>query len=435
MTLASEVTNHPLFPSRYNEYIRWYPKALQAPTERQAIDGHIEGAYVHVPFCDRLCRFCPFNKVQSNSAQMDMYIKALERECSMIAESVSGGPLAFVYLGGGTPSALPLHHIETLLATLDRHWGLCRDTEITMETHPTHANAAFLSSVRQCGVTRVSIGIQSFFADSLKRLGATHTVREGEAALDAALSEFRHVAIDLLYAYEGQTLEMWRSELSRALIEHSVPHLSCYPLVPPGGQLRASTGLEIELATEAFAMSHARGMRHYASCASGGFDVCMPGHECRYELLHWQAPQTRFVGLGPGAFGYTGSAATVNRLDVREYCDSLLESERLPLASYRPMSNVESRRRFFVIGLKALSVDLREYSRLFQRDAADDFAAEFKWLIDNRFAELHDKCLTLTPLGRLFVDMCCAAFFSSEERAAEHPEERQIRVISRRSNV
>lgn len=432
MNLLAQVIEHPRFSFRESEYIRWYPKTLTVtPGEPTWQDRPLGGAYIHVPFCDKICKFCPFNKTVTSRADVNRYVAALVREIEMLSRRISQGPLRFVYFGGGTPSVLTPAQISSVLEEIDRRWGLSRSVEVTLETHPTHAKRPFLLDAAAAGVNRVSIGIQSFQDHLLSALGATHVERDSKAAVDEARSVFDNVAIDLLYRYHPQTPDGWQEDLRAAVEEYRVPHISCYALVPISSSIsQPSEEAEVELAIQALAYGQEHGLHHYASCASGGFDIAQPDNRCRYELEHWAAPQSDFVGLGPGAFGFAGGHSTVNRLNVNKYC-GLLERGRLPLASAVRVDAVELRHRFFTLGLKALEIPLSTYRSLFGSDPLSDFAAPIRILEREGLASVCEDTLRLTPLGRLYVDTCSTLFFSATQRDVPHPEEPEIRAVER----
>jgi oxygen-independent coproporphyrinogen-3 oxidase len=305
------------------------------------------------------------------------------------------------------------------------------DAEITTEIHPTHATLEKLKAFRDVGVTRVSLGIQSFSDQLLRGLGASHDERNSHEAVQAALATFERVAIDLLYCFKGQSLEDWLRDLSQAVEEYAIGHLSCYALVPVNSDLlRPSQIEEIRFAEAAISVGKRRGLFHYASCASGGFDLAIPEEQCRYEKEHWGAPQAEFCGLGPGAFGFCADHTTANRLAVNDYC-SCLESGRLPLAALGGVPEEELRRRYFALGVKTLEVPFGPYSTQFNRNPRDDFGPIFEDLEALDLVQVERDSLVLTEVGRHFVDSCSAAFFSSTESDVPHPEEPEIRALER----
>ncbi len=429
MDMHHLAATHPWFPRRRNEYIRWYPKSLRSVQPHSTWNGDgVDGAYIHVPFCDRICQFCPFNKRLADPEAVGRFVRGVCTEVRLLRERLKGGPLRFIYFGGGTPSVLSPNQLSSIIETLVAAWGIDPDAEVSLEVHPSHATVPKLRDAASVGVNRVSMGIQSFREEALRSLGATHSAAESAEAVRAARAVFSNFAIDLLYAYGGQTAQEWVHDLEVSKSE-SVPHLSCYALVPIDCKSTlVSEQREIELAVLALQLGASRSLGHYASCASGGFDMCVPGFECRYELEHWSAPQRSFVGLGPGAFGFAGGYSTVNRLSDRQYANQL-EAGNLPLSSLVKVEPSELRRRYFVLGIKGLEVPLYPYRARFRRDPLVDFRDSFDELTAASMAEVTGEMLRLTPLGRLFVDSCSSLFFSEAERAVPHPEEPELRQL------
>lgn len=433
MVLLSDFVSHPKFPDRYSDYIRWYPKSLQSYGGEA--DGfslgrraNPNGVYIHVPFCDQLCRFCPFNKKKSNSDEIARYFNALLQEIRMFGALCAGSDIEFVYFGGGTPSVLNPSQVAEIHRTLQANFKFRQDVEVTMECHPLHCTKDYLVQIRRAGVTRISSGIQSFDDAMLGRNGGFHNAADAVNAVGLIVDAFGTVAIDLLFRCPGQTLPQWERELENAVSMRGVEHISLYSLVLKSDREQPSLAVEAEMTVLAHRILGSAGFEHYASCASGGFDFAKAGRRCVYEARHWGAPQAQFLGLGPGALGYIGGATTVNGLGVASYC-SALEENLLPLASVKYASAQEAMRRFFVLGVKTLAVPFPEFVHMFGIDPRSLFASEFEWLRQQDFAAVTQDALVLTELGALFVDSISAVFFSAEEANVPHPEEPEIRRI------
>ena len=392
--------------------------------------------YIHVPFCDEICKFCPFHKQVTNDELVQHFVNGVLLEIAAYGRRRDFKPLEFIYFGGGTPSVLSPGDVGRILEQLILQFGLQPNAEICLEVHPHHADKDRLGGYRSHGANRFSFGIQSFQSDKLKRLGATHTEAQSYQAVESALSVVDNVAIDLLYRYSGQSRKDWEFELSTAIDKLGIPHLSCYSLVEVGRGDPNSPGPEqdVELAVQAMEFCDGKGFQHYASCASGGFDTCRPGLEGRYELQHWQAPQASFLALGPGAIGFVGDNVTVNVLNLKKYCERL-KSGHLPLLSATHANDEELKRRYFALGVKTLRVPLGPYRSRFGTDPNADLGPELAWLINNKLAVCSDDDLTLTHIGRLFVDTCSACFYSDSERNVPHPEEPDFRALERRPEL
>lgn len=432
------LTRHPRFAERANSYVRWYPKNLNSGFDQLTAipdKAWVDGVYIHVPFCDVICRFCPFNKVPSKPYLVDQFVRALCAEVKLYATRLAFNDVRFIYLGGGTPSVLSASELELVFTALG-HAGVRLDScEISLEVHPKHLQPARLADWKRLGVNRISSGIQAFTDRELQLLGSHHSQTDVELGLAALYDTFPNYAIDLLYRFGGQTVDDWARTLD-TVIKRGVPHISAYALVGPELPTVPERLLEAEMAVLLDSQLTKAGYRHYASCASGGYDYCIPGKEGLYESAHWGAPQATYVGLGPGAFGFIGGATTVNGLGIDAYCDSVRNGE-LPLASVEHASDEELRHRFFVLGVKTLEVSLSQYKRHFQEEISAPLRNVIQTLERDGFVAVANDRLVVTSLGRHYVDEISAAFFSLAQAQVVHPEEPEIRraELARRNAV
>jgi len=427
MSLLHALLDHPSFARRESDYIRWYPKSLTPVNPAAlALPAKPQGIYVHVPFCDQLCRFCPFNKRQTDRQDVAAYVSALIREIELYAALSDGPPLEFIYFGGGTPSVLSAPMLQSIISAIQRHFALAPNVEISAECHPTHLVYDWVRAAHDIGINRISSGIQSFDDTTLATLGAQHTAEQGLRAIETVGNVFGSIAIDLLFRSAGQTLEHWASQVERTLSIGCIDHISMYSLIAKDPDTLPPPEMEAEMTVLAYQRFVGAGFEHYASCASGGFDFARTGRRCTYEARHWGAPQAEFLGLGPGALGFAGGHTTVNGLGLSRYVNELGVGS-LPLVSATQANADELRRRYFVLGVKTLDVPLAPFEQQFGDDPCVYFAREFAMLLELGFATISNTYLLLTPLGRLFVDSVSAVFFSDTERAVPHPEEPEIR--------
>ncbi|PSR22672.1 MAG: hypothetical protein C7B47_16450 [Sulfobacillus thermosulfidooxidans] len=430
MDPVQRLVAHPLFEQRESEYIRWYPKTLTKPLatplpSRIAADG----IYIHIPFCDKLCSFCPYNKIVSDHSVMTEFVQALCKEIEMYARMSTEHAVRFVYFGGGTPSVLDPQDVERILTTLRNGFNLIPSAEISFEAHPTHLTANYVHQLRELGVTRISSGIQQLDDHLLSTLGSHHSADDGFEAIENTVKVMGHIAVDMLFRCPTQSLETWVDQLKLVTSMQGVSHVSCYSLVlkDPSNQPSKRTEAAMTIAMDQILTQ--RGYTHYASCASGGFDYALEGHRCQYEFSHWAAPQAEFLGLGPGAFGYVAGAMTGNGLHVRNYIKNI-NAGMLPLVSVTPVSSLDEQlRRYMILGVKTLKVDLAAIQRVSGVDPTRYFAKEIRWLEDMHFANVAENWLVLTDVGRYFVDTISAAFFSAAERDVPHPEEPELRQM------
>ena len=433
--LAEQIISHPWFPRRSAEYYRWYPKSLH-PIKPAALDtlstSKIEGIYLHIPFCDEICSFCPFNKQTTSPDLVDDYVCAITREIRLLKDREPAAGLSFVYFGGGTPSILSAAQVEKII---DAASGSCRfatGIEITLEAHPRNCVDEYLAALRKIGVNRISSGIQSFSDEILCAISATHSAHQSTAAVTAMPRHFDNWGVDLLYRCPGQTVRCWEEDLDTILTVAPPEHISCYTLFLPDDRRQPTVQEDVHMAVAAQSRLEAAGYSHYASCATGGFDYARPGKECVYEARHWGAPQASYSAIGSGAIGFLGGMTTVNYHDTRGYVHRALNGDATVSLSSTQNVN-ELKHRYFVLGVKTLSVDLKSYSESFGTSAMDDFDNEISSLEAEGLAEIDEKSLSLTNLGRYYVDQISEIFWSLSETGTPHPETNTLRLVEQLS--
>jgi oxygen-independent coproporphyrinogen-3 oxidase len=420
---------HPWYASRVNEYYRWYPKTLSRPSTLERTARNISGFYVHVPFCEHICSFCTYNKRKANSIAIEQYVRALLREIHHYSQVGAAGTIEFIYFGGGTPSALSDEQVAQVLEGIRLAFPLSRTCEVSFEMHPTHVTPVRLESLAALGVTRVSSGIQSLDDAILHRIRATHNISASISALDALANWNGSAAVDLLYRCPGQDVDSWCKQLDRVIGEWRIPHISCYSLYLEDEEGQPTKDADMSMAAHAMQLCEMAGLEHYASCASGGFDVGKPDHLCEYEYRHWAAPQTAFLGIGAGALGYIGTDVTANISDIDAY--SAATKRGLPLCSSMAVTESEAMHRYMVLGAKTLQIPKRPFFSQFGIELASVFEQQIENLCIHGMLREEEEDLHVTDLGRLFVDQISSAFWSESERDVVHPDTDVLKEFER----
>ena len=270
--------------------------------------------YVHYPWCVRKCPYCDFNShaVRDEGIPEEAYVEALVADLEAALPQIWGRRINTVFIGGGTPSLMSPAGLDRLLTAVRTLTMLAPAAEITLEANPGTVEAARFKGFREAGVTRVSLGIQSFNDTHLKALGRIHDASEARAAVDHALTHFESVNLDLMYALPGQSLADARADLEAA-IGFGPAHLSCYHLtLEPNTPFHAAPPAlpDDDLAADMQEMIEARlgeaGYRHYETSA-----FARPGRECRHNLNYWHFGD--YLGIGAGAHGKLSSHTGIAR--------------------------------------------------------------------------------------------------------------------------
>ncbi len=288
--------------------------------------------YVHLPWCIKKCPYCDFNSHEMARAELpeQRYIDALIADLEASLPLIWGRSVHSIFIGGGTPSLFSPAAIDRLLAELRARLRLDADCEITLEANPGTFEKDRFKAFRSAGVTRLSVGVQSFNDAHLKALGRVHDSAQAIAAVEEAAASFETFNLDIMYALPGQNLEGLEKDMRQALAL-SPPHISIYhltiepntyfakfpPVIPEEDLAYAMLDRITEMTAQA-------GMQRYEVSA-----YAKPGHRCFHNLNYWQFGD--YLGIGAGAHSKLSFAhRIVRQVRWREpglYIDNALAGE------------------------------------------------------------------------------------------------------------
>ena len=286
------------------------------------------GLYIHIPFCTKKCHYCNFFSLPAIE-YIDEYIGALCKEINLRQNYLSE-PYSTIYLGGGTPSLLKKNHLQQIFSTIQTHLQTL-EPEISMELNPDDITPEYLQMIRDMGVTRVSIGIQSFRDEDLIWLNRRHNGAQAISAIEQSRSAgFNNISLDLIYAIPGQDVKAWKQQVQKAL-ELRPEHISAYSLtVEPGTALDhyikkgTKENVSDSLAAECFAYLRktliSSGYEHYEIS-----NFSLPGYRSRHNTSYWNG--TPYMGIGPSAHSFDGNSRQWNVSALREYITKINTNE------------------------------------------------------------------------------------------------------------
>ena len=261
--------------------------------------------YVHVPFCLSKCPYCDFNTYQGIEAQFDDYLAAVIDELAAWADALGHPPAHTVFLGGGTPSYLPAGSVARIMAAIAGNYCQQADAELTAECNPNDLTPAKCAELRDAGINRISMGVQSMDNGLLAMLGRRHDAAEAMAALQNCRNAgFDNVNLDLMYGLPQQSLAQWRDTVAR-VADLAPEHISMYSLtledgtplqrwVQQGRLPEPDPDLAADMYDLARAALRAADYHHYEIS-----NWCRPGRESEHNLAYWRNRQ--WLGVGPGA--------------------------------------------------------------------------------------------------------------------------------------
>jgi len=385
----------------------------------------LRNLYIHVPFCAQKCAYCAFYSKEPDGELMERYVAALIREMELIAADQQPET---VFFGGGTPSLLSVSHWRQILAAMER-LNLLGAREWTVECNPATVSRDKAALLRDHGVNRISMGVQSMEDPLLERLGRIHTrdmVYKSFETLRGA--GFENINLDLMFAIPGQTMDLWR----RTLVEiagFESEHLSCYEVIYEEdtalfAQLQAG---EFDVDEELAAAMHAelcgfaadRGYIQYevANFARGMTDEDgIPARACRHNVNYWRAGS--YHGLGPSAAGYERGVRTRNVSNTQAYCEMLERGERAVelRETLPPLARAGETAAFGLRMNSGWAFD--QFQRVTGFDLREGWADEMKQLVSLGHARQDEKRFQLTPLGMRYADWAAELFLRSQEDEA-----------------
>lgn len=365
------------------------------------------GIYLHVPFCVKRCHFCAFYLVLREEQRVEQFLQAIEREIALYASQpgMRERTVSTVYVGGGTPTVLRPEQLARIFSSITSRFSLSEHCEITVEATPESLTDRYADFLQRAGVTRLSIGIQSFDQQERTMLGLSGTMAEAMAGVQKAKQAgFSNINLDLIYGIPSQTVQSWQMTLAYAL-ELEPSHLSCY------------------------ALSLEKGTRFYNEFRRGLFDVMDPDHEAcfqeqaeaqletlqwsRYELSNWAKSGSacqhnlrywrglEYLGLGPSAQSYFSASRYGNVSSIEHYSQYLMAGQ-LPIAARELLSRFQQEKERIVFGLRLLEGVPIDWIYWASHD--DVWAASFKTLMEEDYLFSTEKCVQLTRKGRQFAD-------------------------------
>lgn len=363
--------------------------------------------YIHIPFCVKKCSYCDFLSFGNASEEAGLkaaYVKALCSEISAFKGRAADRCVTSVFLGGGTPSVMQSEYIKQIFDSLNDAFDISRTAEISIECNPGTVSAEKLETYRECGINRISFGLQSTDDGDLQVLGRIHSFEDFlESYRLARKAGFKNINIDLMSAIPGQTIEKWTENLKRA-VELKPEHISAYSLIIEEGTPfydmyggMDSMGklplpdedAEREMYYITKELLGAHGYERYEISNYSG-----KGRECRHNCGYWQG--TDYAGFGLGAASLFEGYRYSDTSDIKKY----ISCEWMDGESVHLLSEKERIEEFMFLGLRmSKGVSAAEFKNRFNRDIEEIYGGRIKMLSENRLLLFDNGRWRLTDYG------------------------------------
>ncbi len=436
-TSKTEVGSY--FVSNYPPFSQWTAEAL--PQVRAALDSPPLvprgrsgpaplGLYLHIPFCRKRCKFCYFRVyTDKNGGDVETYVSALSREIELVSrlEIMGGRPFRFVYFGGGTPSFLSPKQLTSLVDRLRANINWDQAEEVTFECEPGTLSEPKVHTLRELGVTRISLGVENFSDALLEENGRAHLSREIYKAWDwIRAADFPNVNIDLIAGMVGETWDNWKDSVRRAL-ELSPDSVTIYQMELPFNTVYSRDMLDRQVESPVADWPTKRAWVNYAfdEMAAAGYAVSSTctvfkdTHKVNFSYRDNLWHGADLLATGVASFGHASGVHYQNETEWAAYIGRL-EGGELPLARGMAPTPHQLLVRELILQLKTGRLDVEYFREKFGVDIIDHWRHEWQQYTDDGYLDFDDSQVNLTRAGLLRVDGLLPAFFEVEHRGVRY---------------
>lgn len=363
----------------------------------------LNSIYIHVPFCASTCDFCAFYQQKPHRKDLDRYLEGLKRDFDL---RLPEGRVETVFMGGGTPGLLPAKDLDYISDQL-----LKRIKEVpkewSVEMAPSTVKMDKLLAMRDFGVNRISMGVQSFNEDRLKSLGRLHSAKQVYKAYESICKAgFKNVNLDLMFAIPGQDLKAWEEDLNE-IIQLAPTHISTYCLT-----FEEDTALYVKLSQGKIKIDEEKEREMYLKTwevlAQNGYqqyeisNFARPGYECLHNINTWK--MKNWLGFGPSAASQYNWERYANPFSQKEWLEGV-ESGNPKRIDEMALTEAALAEDSLIFGLRMnKGIDLEEWKKTYSQVGYEKYSSVFTTLIEQGLCDLSGNFLSLTTEGRLVSD-------------------------------
>ena len=369
--------------------------------------------YIHIPFCIKKCLYCDFLSFPADEKTKEKYIEALCDELLYIGSERCDKPLRSVFIGGGTPSVLPAEQIVRVMETVKTRFDLMPDAEISIECNPGTLDENKLKAYKECGINRLSIGLQSSHEKELKSLGRIHSYEDFVACIRMAEEAgFTNINVDLMSGLPGQSASSFEETLRKVCtLSDCIKHISAYSLIveeeTPFGQMFEDGKLELPGEDEDRQMYHmtSRILEEYGFERYEISNYARPGYECRHNIGYWTGVEYYAAGLDAASF--YGHCRYSDTPDMEEYLKDPLAGP--VLIEKLDQSGLMSE--YMILGLRLTEgVSVSEFENRFKTGMSDVYGKEIDRFIQDGLLEHTGDRIKLSEKGLDLANFVMRAF-------------------------
>lgn len=364
------------------------------------------GIYIHIPFCEKKCRYCDFYSL-SNSSRAEKFVGSLCKEIQLVAQNLRSFRVETIFFGGGTPSLLKTKQLEKIVNSILRFFDTSELKEFSLECNPGTDFTNKLPEYKSLGVNRLSIGVQSFVDSELIFLDRIHNSNVAFLSIQKALDfGFENINADIIFSIPGQTLENLELTLEK-LLGLQIPHISAYSLIyeegtPLYNEFKKGKIQKVpeELDFQFFDLIHKTlsdaGYKHYEVSNFAKYKMY-----CQHNLRYWN--RLEYLGLGPSAHSFINEQRFWNIRNLNKYIDAL-NQDRLPVEYCETLTFEQQVMEKIMLGLRSIGLDFNSFRNVFKIDLTMLANDIFDQWVEKEFAIKDTNHIRLTHKGFFLCD-------------------------------
>jgi oxygen-independent coproporphyrinogen III oxidase len=369
--------------------------------------------YLHIPFCHQACHYCDFHFSTRLSGKAAL-VEALIKEIELQKDYLGARELSTIYFGGGTPSTLSPDELSAIFVAIHKHFEVLAGAEITLEANPEDLTPEYLSVLKELGVNRLSIGIQSFHAANLTFMNRNHDVSQAQKSIqDAQAIGLDNISIDLIFGIPSNDIAMLEQDLAAA-VATGVQHISAYSLtIEPktvfGHQLKKGILQETpeQHMADAFEFTH-KYLEKQGFTAYETSNFAKPGFESQHNSSYWK--QESYLGIGPAAHSFNQTTRQWNVANNTTYVNQIA-SGIIP-AEVEELSAENQINEYIMTQLRThWGIDLNYLRERFAAIESPFPEKEIAYWINQGYAVIENDRLKLVGQGKLIADGLAAEIF------------------------
>jgi oxygen-independent coproporphyrinogen III oxidase len=375
----------------------------------------MSGIYIHIPFCKKACHYCNFH-FSTNLSRQDQMVAAICKDIELRHNYLEDTQIQTLYFGGGTPSILSADSLQLIIDKVLQYFTLSPDAEITIECNPDDLSLTYLQALKAMGINRLSIGIQSFYEDDLVYMNRAHNAQEAEACIALAkVVGFENVTIDLIYGSPTTTMDMWQSNIAKAL-SFGISHISSYCLTIEEKTVFGSWVKSDKMKAPDEVLANAQFEYLIDTLVAHGYDhyeisnFGKPGRYAIHNTNYWKG--IPYLGVGPSAHSYNGSNRSWSMANNALYITAIKKNTEY--VETEILTKEDMYNEYVMIGLRTMwGINLdtikRKYGNEFHAHCVESINEI--WLSDKIAIKDNGQTITLTKEGKYFADRVASLLF------------------------